>query len=165
MGVIGGKDLKYESSRLQSCNIIICTHRKIFISLSAIRTENPGTHQCIYKPFQELSQKYYENVYHCGLSCQINWMEVSKRVADELIDCWVIAKYNYIEMKQNFKELHDVTKNGSKKKKEKKLQQIYDSLLDSLVEVSDSMPPALKLHTFTKDTIFVMDEIVLNKEN
>ena len=92
-------------------------------------------------------------------------MEVSKRVADELIDCWVIAKYNYIEMKQNFKELHDVSKNGSKKKKEKKLQQIYDSRLDSVVEVSDSMPPALKLHTFTKDTIFVMDEIVLNKEN
>ena len=103
-------------------------------------------------------------MYLSGLACQINWMEVSKRVADELIDCWVIAKYNYIEMKQNFKELHDVTKNGSKKKKEKKLQQIYDSLLDSLVEVSESMPPALKLHTFTKDTIYVLEEIVLSNQ-
>ena len=86
----------------------------------------------------------------------MNWMEVSKRVTDELIDSWVVAGYNYADMKQSMNELLEIK---SAKKKEKKLQQIYDNLLDSLVEVSESMPPALKLHTFTKDTIYALEEI------
>ena len=131
-------------------------YQKIFISLAALQTENPGQHQCMYRSFKDLSQKYFESVYHSGLTCQMNWMEVSKRVTDELIDSWVVAGYNYGDMKTSMKELLEIK---SAKKKEKKLQQIYDNLLDSLVEVSESMPPALKLHTFTKDTIYAMEEI------
>ena len=36
--VIGGKDLKYESSRLQSCNIIICTPGRLLHHMD----ENPN---------------------------------------------------------------------------------------------------------------------------
>ncbi len=41
--VIGGKDLKFESSRLSSCNIIICTPGRILHHMDENPDFNPGT--------------------------------------------------------------------------------------------------------------------------
>ena len=40
--VIGGKDLKFETNRLSTCNIIICTPGKEKIHVSINKTEYPS---------------------------------------------------------------------------------------------------------------------------
>jgi len=43
--------------------------------------------------------------------------------------------------------------------KKNKLKNIYDNLLDGLVDQAQAMPPAIKLHSFVKGTMFDLEAI------
>ena len=69
-------------------------------------------------------------------------------LAEELVDCWIIAKFNYADMLKPFE---------TRPLKRKALQTTYDQLMDGLIEYADSMPPALRLHSLTRKTMIVLN--------
>ena len=89
-------------------------------------------------------------------------MDVSSSVAEECVDCWIVPGFSFPDM---LKPISDLERNDSAvKAKKKKLRIIYNNLIDGLVDKIEAMPPALKLHTFTKDTMYFLEQISSTEE-
>eukprot|EP00091_Calanus_sinicus_P014258 TRINITY_DN31702_c0_g1_i1.p1 TRINITY_DN31702_c0_g1~~TRINITY_DN31702_c0_g1_i1.p1 ORF type:complete len:140 (-),score=27.60 TRINITY_DN31702_c0_g1_i1:126-545(-) len=73
-----------------------------FCELSARSGTIPGSMpQTKFTEFQPLFDKYFIAIYLSGFKCQQNWLEVSRVSAEELVNCWLSADFQYTHLLQN----------------------------------------------------------------
>jgi len=134
--------------------------KRIFSRMKTIQGSLPQTK---YTDFQPLFEKYFMSIYLSGFKCQENWLEVSRVAAEELVNCWLSADFQYTHLLRNMATLRARHRLNEKKKKEK-YRKLFRYFYDELVQNIDKMPLALNLKLFVKNTIEIMDELVrLNK--
>eukprot|EP00092_Neocalanus_flemingeri_P000385 GFUD01000409.1.p1 GENE.GFUD01000409.1~~GFUD01000409.1.p1 ORF type:complete len:1950 (+),score=514.17 GFUD01000409.1:338-5851(+) len=133
---------------------------KLFARTGTIPGSMPQTK---FSEFQPLFDKYFIAIYLSGLKCQKNWLEVSRVAAEDLVNCWLSADFQYTHLLRNITKVKGRARQSEKKKKER-YKRIFRYFHDELVQNIDKMPLALNLKLFVKNTIEFMDEIVrLNK--
>jgi len=134
---------------------------KLFVRTGSVPGSLPQTK---YNEFQPLFDKYFIAIYLSGLKCQENWLEVSRVAAEELVNCWLSADFQYTHLLRNMAKVKVSARQTEKKKKESRYKKIFKYFYGELVQNIDKMPLALNLKLFVKNTIEFMDEIVrLNK--
>jgi len=151
-------ELKVSPVQIQSVELMLKNYLEAYKRLACLKTDEPPLFQAVSRSFQPLALKYYKSVYSCGLACQKNWSDLSSLVAQEYVDCWLISNFDYPSLVQPFLDLERNEAGGIGAKKNK-LKSIYDNLLDGLVDQAQAMPPAIKLHSFVKGTMFDLEAI------
>merc|ERR1712106_285764 len=72
---------------------------------SRIKTIPGSLPQTKYNEFQPLFDKYFMAIYLSGFVCQKNWLEVSRVAAEELVNCWLSADFQYTHLLKNMATL------------------------------------------------------------
>jgi len=145
------------ATQVQSIELMLKNYLDANRRLASLKNDEPPLFQAVSRSFQPLALKYYKEVYNNGLVCQKNWADLSSLVAQEYVDCWLISNFDYPSLVKPFMDLE---RNGTKvHAKKKKLKDIYENLLDGLVDQHQAMPPAVKLHLFVKGTMYDLEEI------
>jgi len=145
------------ATQVQSIELMLRNYLDAYRRLASLKNDEPPLFQAVSRSFQPLALKYYKEVYNNGLVCQKNWADLSSLVAQEYVDCWLISNFDYPSLVKPFMDLE---RNGTKvHAKKKKLKDIYENLLDGLVDQHQAMPPAVKLHLFVKGTMYDLEEI------
>ena len=111
---------KVENLQVLSCEAkmqrLLRQYKRIFSKMKTVQGSLPQTK---YTDFQPLFEKYFMSIYLSGFKCQENWLEVSRVAAEELVNCWLSADFQYTHLLRNMTTLrarHGLTE---KKKKEK----------------------------------------------
>merc|ERR1719376_1155762 len=115
-----------------------------------------------------LQEKYYSRVFNVGLKVQKNWPMIADLVSRQLVDCWRICGVSWRQMSSPLKPVVISKRGGSNssgsksksKKRSKVCYNMYNFLLDKLIDHSMSLPPNLVLHEFAINTVFLAEEIL-----
>jgi len=134
-----------------------------FKELMKRQTEMPAVPSAKEMQFQPLFEKYFNDIFYCGLACQANWYEVARVASEELVHCWVAAQFQYSHLVKN---MGVVMKEANPRTKKEKYKHVYRYFQKELQHHEEKLPPALHISLFVKKTIEMIETIEkVNKLN